>query len=138
MSTTTSNLGLFKYDNSDYDKNFDFSLALNGNWDILDKSVLKGDIIDLGSTSGTQSLSANRIHKITCNSTTTFSLPTGSNTEFKEMVVLLYMSSNYTIDLGTSTYLGGTQPSMSSSGYYTIIYEYDPIRPSWAVGVIKK
>ena len=138
MSTTTSNLGLFKYDTTiDAQAAFNINTALNGNWDILDKSVVKGDIIELGS-SGTQSLTNNRVHKITCTGNVTFSLPTGSNSEFKEIVVLLYMSSAYTISLGTSVYFGGTTPSMSSAGYYTIIYEYDSVRSSWAVGVLKK
>lgn len=138
MSTTTTNLGLFKYDTStDAQLAFNINQALNGNWDILDKSTLNGDIITLGS-SGTQSLTNNRIHKITCNGNTTFSLPTGSGTEFKEIVVLLYMPTAYSISLGTSVYFGDSAPDMSNSGYYTIIYEYDPIRSSWVVGVLPK
>lgn len=139
MTTTTANLGLFKYV-SGTDNNLAFSItsALNNNWDIIDTSVIKGTIIDFGTTSGTKSLTKNRVHKITANSTTTFSLPTGSTTEFCQMVVLLYMSSAYTINLGTSVYFGGNTPSMSSAGYYTIIYEYDAVRSSWVVGVLKK
>ena len=138
MSTTTTNLGLFKYDTTvDGQLAFNINQALNDNWDILDKSTLNGDIITLGS-SGTQSLTNNRVHKITCNGNTTFSLPTGSGTEFKEIVVLLYMPTAYSISLGTSVYFGDSTPDMSNSGYYTIIYEYDPIRSSWVVGVLSK
>lgn len=37
MSTTTPNLGLFKYDTTaDANSFFDLDVALNGNWDILD------------------------------------------------------------------------------------------------------
>ena len=138
MSTTTSNLGLFKYDTTtDGQLAFNINTALNDNWDILDKSTLKGDIIALGS-SGTQSLTNNRIHKITCSGTITFSLPSPNSSIFNQMLVLLYMSSVYTISLGTSVYFTGSAPDMSSSGYYTIIYEYDNIRSSWTVGALKK
>lgn len=36
MSTTTTNLGLFKYTTDDHNLKFDYRLALNQNWDILD------------------------------------------------------------------------------------------------------
>ena len=138
MSTTTSNLGLFKYDTTtDGQLAFNINTALNNNWDILDKSTLKGDVIILG-TSGTQTLTNNRIHKITCSGNVTFSLPTPDSNIFNQMLVLLYMSSVYTINLGTSVYFTGSAPDMSSSGYYTIIYEYDNIRSSWTVGALKK
>lgn len=137
MSTTTANLGLFKYvSGTDANLAFNITSALNNNWDIIDNSVMKGSIIELSGTSPT--LTNNRAHKITITGTTTFSLPSGSSTEFKQMVVLLYMSSVYTISLGTNVYFGGTTPSMSSAGYYTIIYEYDSVRSSWTVGVLKK
>lgn len=138
MSTTTSNLGLFKYDTTvDAQLAFNINTALNDNWDILDKSTLKGDVIILG-TSGTQSLTNNRIHKITCSGNVTFSLPSPDSNIFNQMLVLLYMSSAYTINLGTSVYFTGSAPDMSNAGYYTIIYEYDNIRSSWTVGALKK
>lgn len=37
MSTTTSNLGLFKYTEADHNKAFDYKEALNQNWDIIDE-----------------------------------------------------------------------------------------------------
>ena len=43
MSTTTENLGLFKYDSVlDADVNFNIETALNYNWDILDNIL--GDV----------------------------------------------------------------------------------------------
>ena len=47
-TTTTSNLGLFKY-NTTGNANISFSIdtALNGNWDILDNSVQNKSNIDL-------------------------------------------------------------------------------------------
>lgn len=39
MSTTTTNLSLFKYNDDDDNLNFDYRLALNNNWDILDSAV---------------------------------------------------------------------------------------------------
>lgn len=138
MSTTTTNLGLFKYDTTtDGQLAFNINTALNDNWDILDKSTLKGDVIILG-TSGTQTLTNNRIHKITCSGNVTFSLPSPDSNIFNQMLVLLYMSSAYTINLGTSVYFTGSAPDMSSAGYYTLIYEYDNIRSSWTVGALKK
>lgn len=138
MSTTTSNLGLFKYDvSADAQVAFSITQALNNNWDILDKSIMKGDIISLNS-SGTLSLTNNRVHKVSATGNITFVLPTGSTSEFKEIVVLLYLPSIYTIDLGTTNYFGGNSPSMSEIGYYTIIYEYDSVRSGWSVGVLKK
>lgn len=140
MTTTTSNLGLFKYVSStDANLAFNITSALNNNWDIIDNSVMKGNIITLSGTSPT--LTNNRAHKITITGTTTFSLPSGSSTEFKQMIVLLYMASAYSITLGPSgsiKYFGGSAPNMSSAGYYTIIYEYDSIQSCWVVGALKK
>ena len=141
MTTTTANLGLFKYvSGTDANLAFNITSALNNNWDIIDNSVIKGNIIELSGTSPT--LTNNRAHKITITGTTTFSLPSGSSTEFKQMVVLLYMASAYSISLAQSgttiKYFGGTAPNMSSAGYYTIIYEYDSIQNCWVVGALKK
>lgn len=36
MSTTTSNLHLFKYDSTDHNAAFDYNIALNDNWDKID------------------------------------------------------------------------------------------------------
>ena len=38
MSTTTANLGLFKYTSADHDTVFDYNQALNNNWDKLDSA----------------------------------------------------------------------------------------------------
>lgn len=137
MSTTTSNLGLFEYTSADHSEPFNYQYALNNNWDILDKSIMKGDIISLAS-SGTLTLTNNRIHKVSASGNITFSLPTGSTSEFKQIVVLLYLGAAYSVTLGTTSYLGASAPSMASSGYYTIIYEYDSIRSGWSVGVLRK
>jgi len=140
MSSLTTNLGLFKYDTTtDGNTPFNITQALNNNWDILDHSAIKGNIITWDSASGTFELISNRIHKITCSGNVTFSLPTTVETNyFNQMLVELYMPSVYTINLGTSVYFNSTTPSMSSIGYYTLIYEYDNIRQNWVVGVLKK
>lgn len=135
MSTTTSNLELFKYTESDYEDDFNLQIALNENWDKIDQLY---DIISL-ENSGTLNLTNNRVHKVSnASDTITFILPSGTTTGFSQMIVELYMSSTRTINLGTSYYFNGTAPSMSSSGYYTIIYEYDSVRDGWVVGVLKK
>lgn len=39
MATTTTNLGLFKYTEDDYELNFSFQTALNDNWDKIDEAI---------------------------------------------------------------------------------------------------
>ena len=51
MSTTTSNLGLFKYDvNTDTNVAFSITKALNNNWDIIDEKCGRGglEVCDIG------------------------------------------------------------------------------------------
>ena len=60
MSTTTSNLELFKYTESDYEDDFNLQIALNENWDKIDQLY---DIISL-ENSGTLNLTNNRVHKV--------------------------------------------------------------------------
>jgi len=95
------------------------------------------EIISL-STSGAITLTNNSVHKVSAAGAITFTLPTGTTTNFGQMLVELYLPSVYTITLGTSYYFGGKSPDMSAAGYYTIIYEYDAVRGGWVVGVLKK
>ena len=91
------------------------------------------------SSSGTISLSDNSVNKITASGAITFSLPSVSdNTKFHQILVQLYMSSVYSINLGTSNYFNASAPDMSTAGYYTIIWEYDSIRGGWSVGAARK
>ena len=39
MSTTTPNFNLFKYTEEDHEQVFDYRLALNNNWDIIDNAL---------------------------------------------------------------------------------------------------
>ena len=111
---------------------------------ICDTDILNENLMHLkyiGATtlanSGTIALSDNTVNSITATGTVTFSLPNISDAEqFHQIVVLLYMSSAVTINLGTSYYFGRLAPDMSEAGYYTIIYEYDGSH--WVVGALNK
>ena len=90
--------------------------------------------------SGTLALTDNTAYKIeNANGAITFTLPTISDTaKFHQIVIQLYMASAQTINLSTTYYFTGEAPDMSEAGYYTIIYEYDNTKSSWAVGALKK
>ena len=89
-------------------------------------------------TSGSISLSDNSVNVITPSGAVTFVLPlVTDNTVFHQILVQLYMSTVYSITLGTSYYFNSTAPDMSSVGVYSIVYEYNAIDQYWAVGAIK-
>ncbi len=90
--------------------------------------------------SGTLALADNTAYKIeNASGAITFTLPTISDTaKFHQIVIQLYMASAQTINLSTTYYFDGVAPDMSEAGYYTIIYEYDNTKSSWAVGALKK
>ena len=90
-------------------------------------------------TSGIVALGDNSVNYISPSDAVTFTLPTVvGTTTFHQILIQVNMSTVYTIDLGTSNYFGGSTPSMSSIGYYDIIYEYDAAIGDWVVGVLSK
>ena len=113
----------------------------------LPKSLLgSGDITISGGASsvtvltGTSiTLTDNSVNTLTLGGNTTFTLPTVSDvTIFHQILVQLNILIPYTIDLGTTTYFGGTAPDLSVAGNYNLIYEYDNALSTWVVGVIDK
>lgn len=129
MSTTTSNLGLFKYDNSDYDEIFDFHLALNGNWDILDNLTNKETIQNIITLSnGTISLNPNSsIYQITPSSNTTFTFSTTnltlSNNLSYTFELIVNLSTLYPLTFPNSvSWQDNTIPNLSSTGLYLFVF----------------
>ena len=81
----------------------------------------------------------NSINTLTPTGNTTFTLPTITDTTiFHQILVQLDLSTVYTIDLGTTTYFGGTAPDLSATGNYNLIYEYDNAMAEWVVGAVNK
>lgn len=85
-------------------------------------------------TSGTISLADNSVNRIAPTGTVTFSLPTVSdNTVFHQILVQMTLSTSRTINLGTTKYFTGSQPSFAA-GTYDILYEYNGT--NWVVGAV--
>lgn len=58
--------------------------------------------------------------------------------EFNQILVQLYMPDVVSIDLGTEVFFNGKMPTLSDSGSYDIIYEFDNEIDEWVCGVIYK
>lgn len=85
-------------------------------------------------TSGTIALADNSINRIAPTGTVTFSLPSVSdNTVFHQILVQMTLSTSRTINLGTTKYFTGSQPSFAA-GTYDILYEYNG--SNWVVGAV--
>lgn len=85
----------------------------------------------------TVSLTDNSVHYIEVAGNTTFALPTVADaTKFHQMLVLLYMPTVQTINLGTDAFFNGESPDLSTPGTYTLIYEYNGVK--WVVGALFK
>lgn len=95
-------------------------------------------------TSGTITLADNSINKITPTASVTFSLPNLSSEEtpkFHQILVQLSLTdvSFVNVDnLGTTNYFYRIKPSISKTGRYNIVYEYDNSAGNWFVGVVEK
>lgn len=82
-------------------------------------------------------LTNNSVHYIEVEGNTTFALPTVADaTKFHQMLVLLYMPTVQTINLGTDAFFNGESPDLSTPGTYTLIYEYNGVK--WVVGALFK
>lgn len=92
------------------------------------------EVIHLEGT--TPTLINNKEHEITITGNTTFTLPTVTSPDFNQILVLVYMPTAYTLNLGTSKYFYNSTPDMSQTGKYTLIYEYDG--SNWVVGAMYK
>ena len=58
MSTTTANLGLFKYTSADHEEVFNYNTALNDNWDKIDTAVGSSSTITVDQTYDSTSANA--------------------------------------------------------------------------------
>lgn len=83
------------------------------------------------------SLTDNAIHRITVSEDCTFALPNVTdNTTFHQILVLLTLENEVSIDLGTSKYFDLQEPNMPVIGNYNLIYEHDGT--NWVVGCMRK
>lgn len=88
--------------------------------------------------SGSILLSDNSINTITPTGSVTFTLPSiTNNTIYHQILIQVYLTDVFSITLGTSYYFNETPPDMSSTGVYTIIYEYNVLQQYWVVGALK-
>lgn len=107
----------------------------DANGDNIANTYLKKNMsVTTLATSGTIALTDNSINRITPSGTVTFSLPTVSdNTIFHQILVQMILSTSRTINLGTTKYFTGTQPTFAT-GTYDILYEYNGT--NWVVGAV--
>lgn len=106
---------------------------------IIDAKEDKLRTINVLSTSGTVALTDNSINCIEPTGDVTFTLPTiTDNTVFHQILIELNLSTVYTITLGTSKYFNNTAPTISTTGMYNLIYEYDKNTQNWVVGCLPK
>lgn len=145
LVSTTANNGLSNDENGLYVPN----IGNLSNLDTTDKTSIvaainevvetqKQPITTMAAASGTISLNDNTIYSITPVGNITFSLPTISNNNYYHQILIqLDLSTVYQLDLGTTYYFNGTEPSFVS-GYYDIIYSYDRSLNRWVCGAIYK
>lgn len=134
MSTTTANLGLFKY-NTETDGNVAFSInqALNNNWDILD--AIDRHITTL--TTGNIDLIQNKtLYEYTISGTTTFTFSTtnlslNSNRAYT-FELLLYMSTVQALTFPSNvTWQDNITPNMSEAGNYFFAFRTIDAGSTW-------
>ncbi len=108
----------------------------------INGGTLKGGvneaIINLTGTSGTITLTSNRIHKISINGATTFNLPSISDLNNSYQIkVMAYVSGTHSINWGTSNFFNRKVPEIKQ-GYYDFYFDYDPVYKQWIAGAIPK
>ena len=90
-------------------------------------------------TTGTIALADNSAYQITPTGTVTFSLPSVTDkTKLHQILVQLKLTSVYTINLGTTYFFNKTKPDLSTTGTYTLVYEYDNLGNYWVCGGASK
>lgn len=95
--------------------------------------------INILSTSGTIALTDNSVNSINVAGNVTFTLPTVSdNTTFHQILVQIYMSTLYSINVGTTYFFNSESPDLSARGVYDLIFEYDKVNQYWVCGGFKK
>ena len=89
----------------------------------------------ISATSGTVSLTTNKVYRMNLSGTTTFSIATPSNTDiYNQIKVMLNVTMVSTINWGTSYFYNGTAPDVSATGQYAIYYDWDAPSSRWVCG----
>lgn len=94
-------------------------------------------ILDVSKTSGTVTLTANRIHKMNISGATTFSLPEGNASVFTQIKVMVNVTGTPSINWGTSRFFNKKVPSIAE-GQYDFYFDYDPTANAWVAGAVPK
>lgn len=95
-------------------------------------------VTTLSNTSGAVSLAVNKIYTISVSGTTTFSLPTPSNTNvFNQIKLMMEVTGTPTINWGTTRFFNKTTPSIEA-GNYDVYFDYDKLMSVWVCGVMAK
>lgn len=94
-------------------------------------------ILDVSKTSGTVTLTANRIHKMNISGATTFSLPAGNASVFTQIKVMVNVTGTPSINWGTSRFFNKKVPSIAE-GQYDFYFDYDPTANAWVAGAVSK
>jgi hypothetical protein len=94
-------------------------------------------ILDVSETSGTVTLTANRIHKMNISGATTFSLPAGNASVFTQIKVMVNVTGTPSINWGTSRFFNKKVPSIAE-GQYDFYFDYDPTANAWVAGAVPK
>lgn len=101
-------------------------------------NVLDPNFILLPS-SGTINLTTNSINYINPSGAITFVLPNVSpDTKLNQILIQVYLSTVYSINVGTTHYFNGKTPNMSTTGMYNLIFEYDESLNYWVCGWLRK
>ena len=95
-------------------------------------------LIALSATSGTVSLVINKVYTISVSGTTTFSLPTPSNTNvFNQIKVMMKVTGTPTINWGTTRFFNKKTPKIEA-GNYDVYFDYDNLLGAWVCGAMAK
>ena len=94
-------------------------------------------ILGISKTSGTVTLTANRIHKMNISGATTFSLPAGNLNVFTQIKVIANVTGAPSINWGTNRFFNKTVPSIEV-GQYDFYFDYDPTANAWVAGAVPK
>ena len=94
-------------------------------------------ILNISKTSGTVTLTANRIHKMNISGNTTFSLPAGNTSVFTQIKVMVNVTGTPSINWGTSRFFNKKVPSIAA-GQYDFYFDYDPTANAWVAGAVPK
>ena len=130
-----------------YNTNFDNMVqyvkdCMDGSVTYVQEQLTTYAEINTLSTQGTIELDTNTINTITPDGAVTFTLPTITGDDagkYHQILVQIHIPETpYTINLGTNYYFNSNAPSLTTSGDYNLIYEYDNINSHWVVGAISK